>query len=75
MRSLIAYISNIKVGNLTRLNDGSLLFCYDNNWLEQPNPYPTLLSLPLLSQPHKGDTVANNFENLLPDLFHTPKPP
>ncbi|HFD4063772.1 TPA: type II toxin-antitoxin system HipA family toxin [Vibrio parahaemolyticus] len=68
MPSLIAYINNTKVGHLTRLNDGSLQFCYDNNWLEQPNPYPISLSLALQSQPHKGDPVTNYFENLLPDL-------
>ncbi|MCR9813417.1 type II toxin-antitoxin system HipA family toxin [Vibrio parahaemolyticus] len=68
MPSLIAHINKTKVGHLTRLNDGSLQFCYDNNWLDQPSAYPISLSLPLQSQPHEGDPVANYFENLLPDL-------
>ncbi|HHF0518534.1 TPA: type II toxin-antitoxin system HipA family toxin [Vibrio alginolyticus] len=73
MPSLIAYINNTKVGHLTRLNDDSLQFCYDNNWLEQPNPYPISLSLPLQSKLHGGDPVANYFDNLLPDLTSTRK--
>ncbi|MDG2897911.1 HipA N-terminal domain-containing protein, partial [Vibrio parahaemolyticus] len=48
-------------------------FCYDDNWLDKPNAYPISLSLPLQSQPHKGDPVANYFDNLLPDLTSTRK--
>ncbi|MFW8632367.1 type II toxin-antitoxin system HipA family toxin [Vibrio natriegens] len=68
MPSLIAHINNTKVGHLTRLNDGSQQFCYDEKWLAQSDTYPISISLPLQSQPHKGDPVANYFENLLPDL-------
>lgn len=65
---LVAYINKTKVGHLTRLADGSLQFCYDEKWLAQSDAYPISLSLPLQIQPHKGDPVANYFENLLPDL-------
>ncbi|MDF4881608.1 HipA N-terminal domain-containing protein, partial [Vibrio parahaemolyticus] len=44
---LVAHINNTKVGHLTRLDDGSLQFCYDDNWLDEPNAYPISLSLPL----------------------------
>ncbi len=43
-------------------------FCYDEKWLAQSDAYPISISLPLQIQPHKGDPVANYFENLLPDL-------
>ncbi len=43
-------------------------FCYDEKWLAQSDANPISLSLPLQIQPHKGDPVANYFENLLPDL-------
>ncbi|WP_217555373.1 type II toxin-antitoxin system HipA family toxin [Vibrio metschnikovii] len=65
---LVAYINKTNVGHLTRLADGKLQFCYHEKWLSQPNTYPISLSLPLQIQPHKGDPVANYFENLLPDL-------
>ncbi|WP_278183392.1 type II toxin-antitoxin system HipA family toxin [Vibrio misgurnus] len=73
MSSLIVYINNTKVGHLTKLNDGKLQFCYDENWLNQPRAYPISLSLPLHCQSHKGDPVANYFDNLLPDLTSTRK--
>lgn len=69
MSSLIAYINHTKVGHLTKRNGGKLQFCYHERWLSQPNTYPISLSLPLQIQPHKGDPVANYFENLLPDLI------
>ncbi|EGR0489724.1 type II toxin-antitoxin system HipA family toxin [Vibrio cholerae] len=73
MPSLIAHINNTKIGHLTKTTDGSMQFCYDDNWLDKPNAYPISLSLPLQSQPHKGDPVANYFDNLLPDLTSTRK--
>ncbi len=71
MPSLIAHINNTKIGHLTKTTDGSMQFCYDDNWLDEPNAYPISLSLPLQSQPHIGDPVANYFDNLLPDLTST----
>ncbi|MCS0392595.1 type II toxin-antitoxin system HipA family toxin [Vibrio diabolicus] len=68
MPSLIAHINNTEVGHLTKSTDGKLQFCYDKKWLDQPYTYPISLSLPLQNQPHKGDPVANYFDNLLPDL-------
>ncbi|AXT72435.1 type II toxin-antitoxin system HipA family toxin [Vibrio sp. dhg] len=73
MPSLIAHINNTKIGHLTKTTDGSMQFCYDDNWLDKSNAYPISLSLPLQSQPHKGDPVANYFDNLLPDLTSTRK--
>ncbi|HCH5919828.1 TPA: type II toxin-antitoxin system HipA family toxin [Vibrio parahaemolyticus] len=73
MPSLIAHINNTKIGHLTKTTDGSMQFCYDDNWLDKPNAYPISLSLPLQSEPHKGDPVANYFDNLLPDLTSTRK--
>ncbi|HIF5802092.1 TPA: type II toxin-antitoxin system HipA family toxin [Vibrio parahaemolyticus] len=73
MPSLIAYLNHTKVGHLIKQNGGKLQFCYDDSWLNQPNAYPISLSLPLQSQPHKGNPVANYFDNLLPDLTSTRK--
>ncbi|TOI73274.1 HipA N-terminal domain-containing protein, partial [Vibrio parahaemolyticus] len=69
----MAHINNTKVAHLTKLTNGKLQFCYDDNWLDEPNAYPISLSLPLQSQPHIGDPVANYFDNLLPDLTSTRK--
>ncbi|THE61202.1 type II toxin-antitoxin system HipA family toxin [Vibrio parahaemolyticus] len=71
MPSLIALINNTKIGHLTKTTDGSMQFCYDDNWLDKLNAYPISLSLPLQSQLHEGDPVANYFDNLLPDLTST----
>jgi HipA-like protein len=60
MTTLLAYINSTKVAHLTKLTDGKLQFCYDEKWLEQQNAYPISLSLPLQSQLHKGDPVANS---------------
>ncbi|HCG7186097.1 TPA: type II toxin-antitoxin system HipA family toxin [Vibrio parahaemolyticus] len=68
MPSLIAHINNTKIGHLTKGTDGRMQFCYDEKWLAQSDAYPISISLPLQIQPHKGDPVANYFENLLPDL-------
>jgi len=68
MPSLIVYINNTKIGHLTKGTDGRMQFCYDEKWLAQSDAYPISISLPLQIQPHKGDPVANYFENLLPDL-------
>ncbi|HGF7230208.1 type II toxin-antitoxin system HipA family toxin [Vibrio cholerae] len=68
MPSLIVYINNTKIGHLTKVTDGRMQFCYDEKWLAQSDAYPISISLPLQIQPHRGDPVANYFENLLPDL-------
>ncbi|HHG3228896.1 TPA: type II toxin-antitoxin system HipA family toxin [Vibrio parahaemolyticus] len=73
MPSLIAHINNTKVGHLTKITKSQMQFCYDKKWLDQPHAYPISLSLPLQHQPHKGDPVANYFDNLLPDLTSTRK--
>ncbi len=61
-----------KVGILT-FKQHQLSFQYDENWLNLPIRRPISLSLPLQSQPHKGDSVYSYFENLLPDNDSTRK--
>ncbi|HCG5272380.1 type II toxin-antitoxin system HipA family toxin [Vibrio sp. Vb2736] len=73
MTTLLIHINSTKVAHLIKLTNGKLQFCYDDNWLAQSNAYPISLSLPLQHQPHKGDPVANYFDNLLPDLTSTRK--
>ncbi|EJL6463573.1 type II toxin-antitoxin system HipA family toxin [Vibrio cholerae] len=73
MNTLIAYINHTKVGHITKLYRDDLQFCYDDSWLNKPNAYPISLSLPIQSQPLKGDPVVNYFDNLLPDLTSTRK--
>ncbi|EKL9828628.1 type II toxin-antitoxin system HipA family toxin [Vibrio alginolyticus] len=71
MTTLLIHINSTKVAHLIKLTNGKLQFCYDDNWLAQSNAYPISLSLPLQSQLHEGDPVANYFDNLLPDLTST----
>lgn len=55
------------IGRLEKGTTGSLLFSYDEQWLNTPGARPISLSLPLVSQPFTGNIVYNFFDNLLPD--------
>jgi serine/threonine-protein kinase HipA len=56
-----------EVGLLTSAATGQLQFSYADSWLHSESGRPISLSLPLGSQPHRGNAVENFFENLLPD--------
>ena len=55
------------VGQLEKVNQGGLVFCYDPIWLSTPGARPISLSLPLTTKPISGNRVYNFFDNLLPD--------
>lgn len=61
------YMNGEVVGRLTSLPTGQLQFIYAQEWLESANGRPISLSIPLTSQPYRGDVVENYLENLLPD--------
>lgn len=60
-------MNGILIGALEKTKQGSLIFTYDQGWLNTPGARPVSLSLPLISQPFSGDVVYNFFDNLLPD--------
>jgi len=62
-------MNGIHVGTWIHPAQGAQSFQYDRNWISSPNARVLSLSLPFTpgNVPHKGDTVANYFDNLLPD--------
>lgn len=67
MESLMVYMNGYEVGEYRRLRNGAQEFVYSDSWLENQAAMPLSLSLPLTDKTHKGDTVYNYFDNLLPD--------
>jgi len=60
-------MNGILIGALEKTKQGSLIFTYDQGWLNTSGARPVSLSLPLISQSFSGDVVYNFFDNLLPD--------
>lgn len=60
-------MNSILVGSLEKTISGSLIFIYDQKWLNTPGARPISLSLPLVDKQFTGDVVYNFFDNLLPD--------
>lgn len=60
-------MNGILIGALEKTKQGSLIFTYDQGWLNTLGARPVSLSLPLISQSFSGDVVYNFFDNLLPD--------
>jgi serine/threonine-protein kinase HipA len=60
-------MNGILVGTLKKTITGSLIFSYEQKWLDTPGSRPISLSLPLVTQQYTGDVVYNFFDNLLPD--------
>lgn len=67
MASLIAWMNNERVGELTKRSNGAHTFRYDENWLRSSHARPLSLSLPLQYGNLDSDAVFNYFDNLLPD--------
>ena len=61
------FMNGEAVGRLTSTSTGQLQFAYEETWLLSEISRPISLSLPLTSQPYRGDVVENFLENLLPD--------
>lgn len=68
MASLFIYMNGYEVGEYIQRRSGAQEFIYSDSWLERGEAaIPLSLSLPLTDKVHKGDSVYNYFDNLLPD--------
>lgn len=66
-RILSVLMNGILIGKLEKTTTGSLVFTYDQEWLNTQNARPLSLSLPLVETSFTGDVVYHYFDNLLPD--------
>lgn len=68
MGKLQVWMNGVEVATWSEGSKGSRL-TYLPSWLEMPSARPLSLSLPLLpeGESHKGQTVLDYFDNLLPD--------
>ena len=67
MQQLNAYMNGELVGTLTKQNNGSHEFKYNESWLSNDKSRPLSLSLKLQIPTITSDAVINYFDNLLPD--------
>ncbi|PNF10952.1 protein kinase [Enterobacter cancerogenus] len=67
MPTLVTWMNNERVGELTKLPTGAHTYRYDKTWLSSPYARPLSLSLPLQTGNITSDAVFNFFDNLLPD--------
>lgn len=74
-QTLSLWSNGIRVGAWSSLPDGSAQLRYDPAWVGSPKGRPVSLSLPFLigDQAHRGPTVENYFDNLLPDNLNIRK--
>lgn len=56
-----------RAGRLEKAASGAITFRYDGGYVDENDAVPVSLSLPLRERRYAGATVANVFENLLPD--------
>jgi serine/threonine-protein kinase HipA len=66
-RNLRVYLDGTQVGTVTQSSQGALGFSYDDEYVEQPDPTPLSLSLPVLSNRHRDKAIRAYLEGLLPD--------
>lgn len=67
MATLYVYMNGNEVGEYVQSRSGAQEFIYADSWMDNENAIPISLSIPLTEKKHKGDTVFNYFDNLLPD--------
>lgn len=67
MPTLMTWMNNERVGELTKQTNGAHTFRYDERWIENPYARPLSFSLPLQRGVITSDAVFNYFDNLLPD--------
>lgn len=67
MASLFIYMNGYEVGEYIQHRSGAQEFIYCDDWINNKSAVPLSLSLPLTDKTHKGDSVYNYFDNLLPD--------
>ncbi len=65
---LNVWMNGLLVGTWGQSRTKTEVFRYDPRWMQQPASRPLSLSMPITSHgEHRGDVVANYFDNLLPD--------
>ncbi len=67
MASLFIYMNGYEVGEYIQHRSGAQEFIYHDSWLSLGGAVPLSLSMTLTEKTHKGNTVYNYFDNLLPD--------
>ncbi len=65
--SLLVFLGDDLVGQLTRDAAGVLTFAYEEVWRADANAYPLSVSMPLARREHAGEIVAAYLWGLLPD--------
>jgi len=66
-RALRVFLDGTSVGTVAQSDRGSLSFSYDTAYIDQADPTPLSLSLPVLSNQHRDRAVRAYLEGLLPD--------
>lgn len=66
-RTLRIYLDGTPAGTVTQSSHGSLAFTYDDEYIDQTDPTPLSMSLPVLSNRHRDKAVRAYLEGLLPD--------
>lgn len=67
MPTLVTWMNNERVGELTKQANGAHTFRYYDEWIRNPYGRPLSLSLPVQLGLMTSDAVFNYFDNLLPD--------
>lgn len=69
MGELRIWMNGLEVASWEQRAGAPARLTYSDAWLASPSPRPISLALPLLpaGQSHRGQAVANYFDNLLPD--------
>ena len=67
MRQADIYFKDQKAGTLLQQDDGSFLFQYLPNWVEDPKKSPISLTLPKTAAPYRSSFLFPFFYNLLPE--------
>lgn len=70
-RTLVALLDGRVVGKVYQGSGGQLRFLYDEKWRNDPAAYPLSLSMPLVAQEHKHQTINAFLWGLLPDNSRT----
>ncbi|MBI9064596.1 MAG: HipA N-terminal domain-containing protein [Marinilabiliaceae bacterium] len=67
MRKAEVYFKNELAGELKQLDDGSFIFHYTTQWLEDSNKRPISLTLPKRIDPYQSPYLFAFFFNMLPE--------
>jgi len=66
MRRGDVYFDGVIAGTISETDEG-YEFVYDPRWLEQTEPHPVSLTLPVRSRPYRSRTMFPFFDGLIPE--------